>query len=97
VTIDALAAGQPENQGFLSLEQTLAFYPSAGLSRSAAQKLRFGVPPVRSDVNFDEEVEPNSLVRMMDGEQLLAMARFAPGREKEKRGDFELVRVFQGA
>lgn len=98
VTLEALAEYPPdENRGLLSIEQSLMFYPAVNLAGSAAKNLRFGVPPEADNVSLDEDVESGGLVRMMDGDQLLAMARYAPEREQEKRGDFELVRVFLGA
>jgi len=97
VTLEALSNRKIENQGLLSLEQTLAYYPSADLSEAAARSLRFGVPPILSEVTMDSHVESGRLIRMMDGDRLVAMARYAPERGQEKRGDFELLRVFRGA
>lgn len=98
VTLDTLTErSADEKPGLLSVEQSLAFYPAAILSDSAAKSLSFGVPPTVSDVVLEEQLEPGSLVRLMDKDRLLAMAQFAPQREREKRGDFELIRVFHGA
>lgn len=98
VTLETLAEeADNELRALLSIEESLAFYPSATLSESAAKSLSFGVPPVVSEVTLVEQPEPGSLVCLKDADRLLAMARFAPGREREKRGDFELIRVFHGA
>jgi tRNA pseudouridine55 synthase len=98
VTLDALAECPPdENRGLLTVEQSLMFYPAVSLTESAAKSLRYGVPPEADNVALDVKTEAGSLVRLMDGDQLLAMAHYAPAREREKRGDFELVRVFLGS
>ena len=98
VTLESLADQSTDTKaGFLSIEQSLAFYPAVNLSVAAAKSLSFGVPPLMSDVVVDQELASGRLVRLMDADRLVAMARYAPQRHREKRGDFELVRVFHGA
>lgn len=87
------AADNPQ-QGLLTIERALCDYPAAKLSERAAKSLSYGVPPSLSDVVIEGSPEPQELVRLMDDDRLLAMAHYAPHREREKRGDFELVRVF---
>lgn len=97
VTLEALAAEPSDGKrGLLSIEQSLAFYPAGMLSESAAKSLGFGISPTVSEVTMEGSVERGALVRLMDGERLMAMAQFAPEREGEKRGDFKLIRVFHG-
>lgn len=95
ITLEALAetADTPE-QGLLTIERALCDYSAVKLSECAAKSLSYGVPPSVSEVVMEESLEPHELVRLMDGDRLLAMAHYAPLREREKRGDFELVRVF---
>ncbi|PLX87580.1 MAG: tRNA pseudouridine(55) synthase TruB [Desulfuromonas sp.] len=98
VTLERLGeTGAEGSAGLVTIESALSNYPAADLDPSAADSLRFGVPPQAESVDFVQLPEPGSLVRLMQGEQLLAMALYAPGREREKRGDFELVRVFVGS
>lgn len=97
VSLDALAeASEEATPGLLSIETALSDYPAVTLSETSAKTLRFGIPPELSGVSMTGVLESGTLVRLMDQEQLLAMARYAPQREQEKRGDFELVRVFCG-
>ncbi|PNU21187.1 tRNA pseudouridine(55) synthase TruB [Geothermobacter hydrogeniphilus] len=78
----------------LSPLQAMSGYPVGQLSCSARQRLAHGVPPAAVDVAFDRPPEAGELVCLATEGQLLAMARFAPAREREKRGDFELCKVF---
>jgi len=81
----------------LSVEETLAFYPPAVLSDRAAQRLRFGISPEAGELTCEHPLEENRLVRLMEGDLLIAMARYVPQERSDKAGDFELVRVFHGA
>lgn len=80
----------------LSLEQALANLPAAALNEEAASALSFGIPPQREQLLTADALEEGNLVMLTDQGRLAAVARFAPAREREKRGDFELVRVFPG-
>ncbi|MDT8420570.1 MAG: tRNA pseudouridine(55) synthase TruB [Desulfuromonadales bacterium] len=98
VSLERLAeTGAAGCVGLVPIESALSGYPSVELNSSAAEKLRFGVPPQTESAGFVQQPEPGSLVCLMHGGQLLAMALYEPGREREKRGDFELLRVFVGA
>lgn len=96
VTLEALQEADIDSL-LLPIEEALQDYPAVSLDPSAAATLRFGVPPGQSEVTFESTPKPGELVRLMDANQLLAMARYAPERDREKRGDFELIRVFAGA
>jgi tRNA pseudouridine55 synthase len=63
----------------------------------AARRLADGVPPALSSVSPAPDCPEGENVRLTHAGTLLAVARFAPSRMTEKRGDFELLRVFQAA
>jgi len=77
-----------------SPDQALDDLPAAQVAGPAAAALRNGVPPGREDIHCDVAVTDGELVRLQVAGELVAVARYAPSREIEKRGDFELVRVF---
>ncbi len=78
----------------LSLDETLRNYPAVQLNKSAADALTYGIPPELNQVNTGEVLIDNKLVRLQIDHKLAAVARYVPLRSKEKRGDFELIRVF---
>lgn len=81
----------------LPLHQALRGYPSAALDSFASQQLGFGIPPELKNVTLSgADIDEGALTRLMVGDELVAMAYFAPSRKKEKRGDFELIRVLAG-
>lgn len=79
---------------FLSVDKALFYYPAIELSDAAATKLMHGVPPVLDELETPVQANPDDYVRLVYRARLLAMARFAPERQKEIRGDFELIRIF---
>lgn len=98
ISLEDLAAGTTDSMsGLISIECALAEYPAAQLGETAAESLKFGVPPELDGISSMENLATGNLVRLMDGDTLLAMARYAPLRQLERRGDFELVRVFCGS
>ncbi len=80
----------------LSLDEALANLPAVAVLPAAAEKLTNGVPPGLESIAADSELSAGELVRLQIDRRLAAVARFAPDRQIEKRGDFELVRVFLG-
>lgn len=68
--------------------------PCLPLTSSAAQKLSDGVPPELAGVVAPVTAAAGELVLLTYAGQLMAIARYAPEREREVRGDFELLRVF---
>ncbi len=84
----------PDTLSLISLEQGLRDYPSCEMTPEAAARLRNGIPPTVDEVSTDSLPDAGSIVLLLDAGALLAAARFAPGRENERRGDFELIRVF---
>ncbi|WP_321370843.1 tRNA pseudouridine(55) synthase TruB [uncultured Desulfuromusa sp.] len=78
----------------LSLDEALRSCPAVLLNETAAAALKFGIPPQRNQTQVDTEIVNGDLVRLQVDHKLAAMARYAPLRNKEKRGDYELIRVF---
>jgi len=79
----------------LSLDEALRSCSVAQLNETAAAALKFGIPPQLSQTQVSDEIVSGELIRLQVDFKLAAMARFAPQRSKEKRGDFELIRVFE--
>jgi len=96
VTLEELKNSSEESLGVLSLDEALADYPAVQVADSAVVALRCGVPPAKDQTFADVEIEIGQLVRLQIDGSLVAMSRFAPNRNNEKRGDFELLRVFVG-
>jgi tRNA pseudouridine55 synthase len=83
-----------QSPAFLSVEEALFDYPIAELCPPARARLKSGVPPELDDVLNPFSAAPGDLVRLFSDGRLLAISRFAPERQTERRGDFELLRVF---
>jgi tRNA pseudouridine55 synthase len=83
-----------QSSAFMTVDEALSDYPAAELVEDAAKRLKDGVPPLASELTDQLAVLPGDLVRLVYAGRLLAMARYAPGRQNEKKGDFDLVRVF---
>lgn len=88
---------QALGERLLSLTEALAGFPSLEVAPAAARRLRDGVPPALDAVLTPVTCAPGTTVLLLDGGALLAVARFEPERAKEKRGDFELLRVFNSS
>ena len=93
-TLDELQLLEDPASALLSLDEALPSYPAVQLNESAAKALKFGIPPELSQVRTENELISGDLVRLQTEHKLAAIARYAPLRSKEKRGDFELIRVF---
>jgi tRNA pseudouridine55 synthase len=96
VTLEKLKEGEDDLPGLLSMDAALAEYPAVSVCQGAVSALRCGVPPSLDQTDSDDDILDGQMVRLQISGSLAAMARFAPQREKEKRGDFELIRVFVG-
>lgn len=99
---DCIALQQLEAEGstaplFLSMAEALRGMPAIEVDVDAAHRLADGVPPSAASVVAAPDCPVGATVRLMHAGVMLAVARYAPGREQEKRGDFELLRVFQAA
>ncbi len=82
----------PEN--ILSMADGMKNFPHYEITQAAAERLEYGIPPAASNLQEAVCCEAGETVTFRKGDKLLAVARFAPEREKEKRGDFELLKVF---
>ncbi|MDY0269829.1 tRNA pseudouridine(55) synthase TruB [Trichloromonas sp.] len=85
---------RPEDLPLRPLLESLAEFPRLSLDESAASRLRNGIPPARAEIIDGNLPEEGGRVLLLDHGALRAVARFDPRREREKRGDFELLRVF---
>jgi tRNA pseudouridine55 synthase len=98
---DGIRLGDYQNSAdtlpILSLEQGLRDYPAYEVTTEAAGRLRNGIPPGGDEVFGRSLPAVGDIVQLHDSGSLLAMARFAPDRVDENRGDFELIRVFPRA
>jgi len=96
VTLTALeerlkAGGDPP---LLDFFVSMSGLPLGRLTPIAARRLVDGVPPELSGLETPVTCPSGEMVLLTFADQLMAIARFAPGREREIRGDFELLRVF---
>lgn len=83
-----------QTSAFMTVDEALSDYPAANLVDSAAHRLNDGIAPTVAELTNSLSTLPGDLVRLVYAGRLIAMARYAPERQNGKRGDFELVRVF---
>lgn len=94
---DLVEGAQPgTTPGFLTLVEALKDWPRGLVDPEGAARLFNGIPPLASQVAVDAWPE-GALMALVRHERLLAVVRCARSRSKEKRGDFELLRVFPEA
>ena len=93
-TLDELQQLDDPSSALCSLGEALRNYPAGQLNGAAATALQFGIPPELDQVLIEEALVDGCLVRLQVETKLAAIARYAPLRGKETRGDFELIRVF---
>jgi len=97
---DARSLEKLEEDGRLSqvkllpLEEGIRKFPQLEVAPHACLLLEHGIPPQATAVNGAGNCREGELVALTREGRLAAMARFAPNRSQEKRGDFELLRVF---
>jgi len=96
ITLEEFSQRAPEEIKSMSLNQALADYPAVQMLGDAGVALTCGVPPEFAKVRAARDLVDGELVRLQIEGELAAVARYAPLRKQEKRGDFELVRVFVG-
>jgi tRNA pseudouridine55 synthase len=80
--------------GFLSMEEGMKGFSACEVSSAAADRLLNGIPPAVSDLEEKPDCGEGDIVVLGKNHRLLAVTRFAPQRKKEKRGDFEILKVF---
>ena len=93
ITLDSLAALDEPQSVLLSLDTALRNCPAVQLDDAATAALKFGIPPESTQVDGSGYASED-LVRLQVNHKLAAIARYQPLRIKEKRGDFELIKVF---
>jgi len=96
---DAVSLDQFENTAdvadlLIPLIDVLHNFPLGHLGPEAVERLMNGVPPQKEEVEIDGPCAEGDMIRLTDGEKLLAVAAYAPSRKEEARGDFQLSRVF---
>ncbi|HEY7746862.1 MAG TPA: tRNA pseudouridine(55) synthase TruB [Desulfuromonadales bacterium] len=97
VTLEQLETDDAAKPPLLSVTEALAGMPALEIDAEAARRLADGIPPTLASLATAPGCPEGATVRLLHDGILLAVARFAPGRLSEKRGDFELLRVFQAA
>ena len=96
LTLAELQQLEQPSSALHSLDEALRNYPAAQLNPAAATALKFGIPPELDQVLTEEDLLEKAIIRLQIDNELAAVARYMPLRSKEKRGDFELIRVFIG-
>lgn len=96
LTLEELSQHNTDDIGLIGLDQVLSDFPAVQVLGSAATALTCGVPPASAQISSERNLQDGDLVRLRIADDLAAVARYAPLRQQEKRGDFELVRVFVG-
>lgn len=98
VSLDWLAAADEAAiaDKLLSVSSALRDYPACEVVSHGAERLGYGIPPQLTDLKDAADFPEGQKVLLTFEGRALAMARFAPSRNIEKRGDFELLRVFNG-
>ena len=96
LTLEELQELDEASSALYSLDEALRNYPAAQLSPTAAKALGFGIPPELDQVVTGKELLAGQVTRLQIDNKLAAIARYMPLRSQEKRGDFELIRVFVG-
>lgn len=78
---------------FLSLADILADWKALTVDGVILERLQNGVAPHMADLEGDEPVAGDK-VRLIAEDKLVAIARYTPGDESKRSGDFELLKVF---
>ncbi len=96
VTLDELGAlvdsGQPPP--LLSMRDALGCWEAVQVQNEGIARLANGIPPELAHVAGQPRSDSGEIVALVDGDRLFAVAKYDPERRKEKRGDFQLLRVF---
>lgn len=81
----------------LDIASALPGWPRLQIAGLPLARLLNGIPPILEEVTSSQGLSEGSLVQLVDQEQLVALVRIDTSRLIEKRGDFELLRVFNRA
>ncbi|MFK5925407.1 MAG: tRNA pseudouridine(55) synthase TruB [Desulfuromusa sp.] len=93
-TLDEIKQLEDPVSVLLTLDDALRNCSAVQLNEAATAALEFGIPPQLSQIQVSENINSGDLIRLQVDSKLAAIARYVPLRTKEKRGDFELIRVF---
>lgn len=94
LTLDELQQLESPSSALYSLDEALRNFPAVQLNSAAANSLEFGIPPEMSQIVTETDLSSGQVIRLQIENKLAAIARYMPLRSKEKRGDFELIKVF---
>jgi tRNA pseudouridine55 synthase len=94
-TLPELEEAGREQLPLLSPADALRGVTRRHLHAEAISRLRCGIPPALVDLLDEQLPAEGELVALLQDDRLLAITRFAPARTVEKRGDFELLKVFE--
>ena len=78
---------------FLSLAEILADWKALMVDGVILERLQNGVSPHMADLEGDEPVAGDKVCFIAE-DKLVAVARYTPGDESKRAGDFELLKVF---
>jgi tRNA pseudouridine55 synthase len=98
VSLASLEESPPERRAahVLTPLQAMRTFPTLIVAEESRERLANGIPPELSGIEGWVSVKEGETLLLTGGNRLLAVARYAPHREREKRGDFELLKVFNG-
>ncbi len=96
ISLEALEDGTFADHcpALLPLVQALGDLPALEVTPEACVRLRNGIPPSVGELSTEVVAGAGSNVLLLESGRLLAVARYAPDRGIDKRGDFQLLRVF---
>lgn len=96
VTLDTIERTAPEDRHLLllSIGEALRGHASLTVSDVGLKRLGFGIPPTIDMIVDPIDLDEGCVVLLVGAKGPLAVTRYAPSREHEPRGDFELLRVF---
>jgi tRNA U55 pseudouridine synthase TruB len=77
----------------LSPAEALPDWPSVTVSGEVLERLQNGVAPAAADLNMPG-IAAGEMVRLLAEGALVAIARYTPGVQGKKPGDFEVIKVF---
>lgn len=87
-------AEQGEPIPLVSPADTLARWPGLQVAGDSLSRLKDGVAPAVADLPDADALQADDRVRLLDGERLVALARYTPGGFGKRPGDFEILKVF---
>ena len=95
-TLEEIERAAPEDRHrfLLSIGEALREYPSLVVSDEGVKRLSYGIPPTTDMIDGPIDLSEGVLVLLVSPNGPLAITRFAPSRNQETRGDFELLKVF---